>query len=139
MSGASNYTEQNIINALLRGQAFDQASAVYVSLHVSDPGETGANEVTTAQWPDYLRLDAAKGGTIDSGWTAPVDGQVKNAKQLIYAVYNGTGSITVSHFGLFDAANGGNYLVGAQLDTVRTLQPGDVFVVNVEKLTVRVL
>lgn len=139
MSGASNYTENNVINALLRGQTFAQATATFVSLHTGDPGETGANEVNTTAWPDYLRLDAAKGGAIETGWTEPVDGVVKNAKQLIYAVYNGVGSLEVSHFGVYDAEIGGNYIVGAALDTVRTLQPGDVFVVNTEKLTVRVL
>lgn len=139
MSAASNYTENNVINALLRGQTFEQATTIYVSLHTSNPGESGGNEVTTAAFPSYERLDAAKGGAIDTGWTSPNDGVCKNAKQLIYAVHDGAGDITVSHYGLYDAATGGNLLTYAPLNNPRTLSPGDVFVIDVEKLTVQVL
>lgn len=140
MSAATNYTENNIANALLRGVAFPVPSATYIALHIASPGEEGsANEVQTSAWPAYARQDAADGGTIDTGWDAPVDGTTQNAKQLIYPVYDGTGDITVSHFSVKDAENGGNTLVHAALNAPRTLSPGDVFVVDVNRLTVQVL
>lgn len=51
MSAASNYLENNIINATLRGAAFPTSAAVYVSLHTADPNDTGANEVNTSPPP----------------------------------------------------------------------------------------
>lgn len=140
MSAASDYTENNIANWLLRGEAPPVPAGTYVALHTSDPGESGgANEVQTSAWPAYARQDAADGGVIASGWTEPADGVSENAKQLIFPVYDGTGSITVSHFSVKDAVTGGNTLVKAPLNSSRTLSPGDVFVVDVNRLTVQVL
>lgn len=140
MSAASNYLENNIINATLRGSAFPTPTSVYVSLHTGNPNDTGANEVNTTQWPSYARQDSTKGqGTLAQAWTAPSNGVTKNTKQLIFPVYNGSGNLTITHFGLFDAATGGNLLIAAPLDQSRIIQPGDVFVVDIEKLTVQVL
>ena len=72
MSAASNYTETNVINALLRGVPFPIPSGIYVSLHTGDPGEDGANEVSPDDWPAYVRKDAAVGG--DVSW--PGEGRV---------------------------------------------------------------
>lgn len=137
MSNASNYTETNIINALLRGVAFPLPAAVYVSLHTADPGEAGGNEVSAAAWPAYVRKNAADAGTIDTGWAAPTDGTTKNAKQILYPSMNGAGAVTVTHWALYDASTGGNLLAYAPLTTARTLNPGDVFVFDVNTLTVQ--
>lgn len=136
MSAASNYTEENVINALLRGVTFPLPSTVYVSLHTSNPGETGANEVLTSNWPAYVRKDAAVGGAINTGWAAPTDGVTTNSKQIVYPGMNGASNLTVSHWALFDAATGGNPLAYGALQTARTLQPGDVFVFDIGALTV---
>lgn len=139
MSAASNYLENKLVENVLRGIAYTPPTTIYVALHTSSPGETGANEVSTAVFPAYVRQDAAKGGAVAAGWTAASDGQCKNALQLIYPVSNAAGAVTVTHYSLWDAATGGNYLLGAALASSRTLNPGDVFVVDVQKLTVSVL
>lgn len=140
MAAASNYLENNLINLVLRGQAYAPPTQIYISLHTGDPSDTGASEVSTTDWPAYTRMDSTKGEVaLDAAWSAPDNGLSKNQLQLIYPVYNGAGSITISHFGLWDAPTGGNNLIGAKLDTTRILQPGDVFVIDIEKLTVQVL
>lgn len=139
MSAASNYTENNVINALLRGQAFPLPAKTYLSLHTSNPGETGGNEVTTAAWPSYVRKDAEAGGAIGTGWAPPSDGVSTNANQILYPSHNGASSITITHFAVYDAASGGNMLCYAALNTPRTLQPGDVFVFDVGSLTIQML
>ena len=140
MAAASNYLENLIVNSVLRGVAFTVPSAVYVALHTGDPGEVGtANEVATANWPAYVRLDSAQGDTLANAWSAPSDGLSKNQKQLIWPVHDGAADITITHFSLRDAATGGNVLAKASLASPRTLQPGDVFVANVDRLEVQVL
>ena len=139
MSAASNFLENAVISSTLRGAAFPTISKVFVALHTNDPGDVGGNEVTSDLWPAYARQDAAKGGGIASGWTAPVDGVSKNAMQLIFPVFDGTADLTVTHFSLYDAVTGGNMLVHAPLQTQRTVQIGDVFVVDSQKLTVQCL
>lgn len=136
MSQASNYTETNVINALLRGVAFPLPANTYISLHTANPGEAGGSEVSTAAWPSYVRKDAEVGGAIGSGWNAPSDGSTSNAKQILYPSQNGAGSITVTHWAIYDAATGGNLLAYAPLTTSRTLIPGDVFVFDIGALTV---
>ncbi len=138
MSAASNYTENNVINALLRGVTFPLPSKTHVGLHTANPGETGGNEVTTGAWPDYVRREAEQRGVINTGWTAPSDGVTTNAKQLTFPSYNGATSITVTHFAVYDASSSGNMLVYAPLTTSRTLQPGDVLVFDIGSLTVSV-
>lgn len=139
MSAASNYTEDNVINALLRGVAFPVPSGIYISLHTSNPGDTGAGEVSTSAWPAYVRKDAADGGDVDEGWAVPSDGTTTNLKQILYPSQNGASAVTITHFGLWDAASGGNYLCGASLFASRTLNPGDVFVFDIGSMTVRML
>ncbi|MNY59224.1 hypothetical protein D3C86_1956440 [compost metagenome] len=48
---------------------------------------------------------------------------------------DGAGNVTVTHFGLFDAPTGGNFLGYGPLASSRTVQPLDVFVADVNKLT----
>lgn len=139
MSAASNYLENKLIENVLRGVAYTPPTTIYVALHTAAPGETGANEVVVGTFPAYVRKDAANGGAVSAGWTAPADGVCKNALQLIFPVYDGAAPITITHYSLWDASTGGNYLVGAALASSRTLNPGDVFVVDVQKLTVSVL
>lgn len=139
MSGASNYLENLIINSVLRGVAFTVPTQVFVALHTSDPGEDGtANEVTTAAWPSYVRLDSTQGDTLANAWSAPTDGLSKNQKQMIWPVHDGNADITITHFSLRTAATGGNVLTKAALSTARTLKPEDVFVANVNRLEVQV-
>ena len=138
MSAASNYLEGKLIESVLRGVSYTPPTTIYVSLHTASPGETGANEMTTGAFPAYVRKDAANGGAVGDGWTAQVDGVCKNALQLIFPVHNGAAPVTITHYGLWDAPTGGNYLMGAALASSRTLNPGDVFVVDVQKLTASV-
>ncbi len=140
MSAASNYLETQLVNQVMRGVAFTPPAKTYIALHTADPGETGANaEVSTSTWPGYLRQDAAKGGAQADAWSVPSDGVTKNTLQLIYAMYDGAPALTVTHFSIWDAQTGGNMLVYAPLASARTINNGDVFVVDVNKLTVQVL
>lgn len=139
MSAASDYLENALANAVLRGVAFTSPTKTYISLHTAAPGDTGASEVTLGTFPGYLRKDAALGGTQASAWTAASGGVSKNALQLIYAVYDGAAPLTITHFGVWDALTAGNNLLNGALAASRTLNPGDVFVIDVQKLTVTVL
>lgn len=139
MSAASNYLENQLINCVMRGIAYVPPAATFIALHTANPGDTGANEVTTSTYPAYVRQDSARGGTQADAWTAPNDGVVKNTQQLIYAMYDGAAPLTVTHWSIWDAQTGGNMLVYAPLSSARTINPGDVFVVDSQKLTVQVL
>lgn len=140
MSAASNYLETQLFNLIFRGVAFTPPARTFIALHYADPTETGSQgEIPGAQWPSYVRQDAAKGGAQADAWTVPSDGTGKNALQLIYAMYDGASPLTVTHFSVWDAQTGGNMLVYAPLASARTINNGDVFVVDAQKLTGQVL
>lgn len=140
MSKFSNYTENNIVETTLRGQAFPVPTSVYIALFTADPTDANvtANEVQTAAWPAYVRKDAADGGLIATGWTASADGVSSNAKTVTFPANNGAGSVTITHIGLYDAANGGNLLYHAPLTSSKTLLVGDVLSFGIGAITVTV-
>lgn len=138
MAGASTYTKNNILKALLHGTTMPLPSGTYVSLHTADPGATGASEVSTGAWPSYVRRKAEGAGEMGTGWTTPTTGTSSNTNQLTYPSNYGAGSVTVTHFAIWDAASGGNCLETAALTTSRTLSVGDILVFDVGALTVTV-
>lgn len=140
MSKFSNYTENNIIETTLRGAAYPVPASINLALFTSDPTDANitANEVSTAAWPAYVRKNAADGGAISSGWTAPADGVSSNAKVITFPANNGVGNVTVTHIGIYDAATGGNLLYHAPLVASKTLLPGDVISFSIGALTVTV-
>jgi hypothetical protein len=140
MSKFSDYTETNIIQTTLRGVAFPVPAGTFVSMFTADPTDANvtANEVQVAAMPAYVRQNAAGAGTIDTGWSAPANGVSSNAKVITFPANNGAAAITVTHIGIYDAANGGNLLYHAPLTSSKTLQPGDVLSFGIGTLTVTV-
>lgn len=138
MAGASTYTKNNILKALLQGVTMPLPTGTYVSLHTADPGATGASEVSTSDWPGYVRRKAEAAGALGSGWTTPSTGTSSNTNQLTFPSQNGAINVTVTHFAIWDAATSGNCLDSAALTTPRTLAPGDIIVFDIGSLTVTV-
>lgn len=138
MAGASTYTKNNILKALLQGTALPLPAGTYISLHTADPGATGANEATTAAWPAYVRRKAEASGAMGSGWTTPTAGVSTNTNQLTYPANDGASIVTVTHFAIWDALSGGNCLDSAALTTSRALAVGDILVFDTSSLSVTV-
>lgn len=137
MSAFSDYLEQGVLNHTLRGQSLTAPTATYVALFTSDPTDAG----TGAEVSDsgYARQDAAQGGGVSSGWSAPTTSgigyQSANAKTLEFPPLIDS-QVTVTHFGVFDTATGGNLLYHGQLDVSRTMEVNDVVTVSAGSLTI---
>ncbi len=131
MSGFSTYLSQMIINATLRGQAFTVPSTLYIALFTSDPTDDNvtANEVGGA-W--YAR-------ELTGAWSAPVGAgnETTNSNQIQWDAVTGA-SVTVSHWGIYDAATSGNLLYLGALSTAKTFGIGDVPVIAAGSLTIEV-
>ena len=128
MSKFSDYTEANIIATTLRGVAFPVPTGIYVALFTADPTDANvtSNEVATSAFPAYVRKDAAVGAAIATGWVAPTNGVTSNAKPITFPGNNGSGSVVVTHLGIYDAATNGNLLYHSPLVSSKTLLPSDV-------------
>lgn len=117
----SNYTENEILNHLLRGVAWTKPIALYIGLLKADPGEAGsmADEVSGGA---YARVAC---GPSDATWNLPTGGDktFKNAAAVTFPAPTAAwGDLT--HWGLFDASTGGLVLASGALDTPTTVGSG---------------
>ena len=131
MSAFSTNLSQRIINSTLRGQAFALPASLYLaqaSSSFTDDNVT-TNEVSGA-W--YARQPIAS-------WAAPVGAgnSTSNSNQVQYNAVTGS-SVVVSHWGIYDAATGGNLLYHGAHTTPKTLNVGDVIVVGAGQLQITV-
>lgn len=135
---ASTYSANGLLNHFLRGVAFATPARIYVSLHTADPGSAGASEATVGAWPAYVRLDAAQGAAVATGFSAAAGKATENAKELLYPAHNGAAPLTITHFGLWDAPTGGNMIFQGSLTAPKTLNPTDECIIHSGDLDVTV-
>lgn len=114
---ASSYLRGKITDHVLRGVSYTAPAAVYVSLHTSDPTINGtpATEVS-AGW--YARQAV----TFAAQSTA---GQTSNSNTITFSGVTGS-SVTVTHFGIWDALTLGNMLEYGTLSASKTFNVTDV-------------
>lgn len=117
MAGMSDYLEVAINNAIFNAIPFS-VSQVYVSLHTGDPGDaSGVNEITDS---GYLRK-AASFGTPESA-----TGICKNDLEVVFNALADVATVNITHFGLWSAASGGNYLGSGAVAVPKNFTQNDV-------------
>lgn len=144
MANFSNYLEETLLNATLRGVDFTAPSVLYASLHTA----AGASE-STAAWAateltgsasNYSRLSVAT-----SSWTDPSGtGLCATNTALTFPTAGNTWG-TITHFALWDSANSGatpvlgNMYYWFALPTARTVNNGDTFNLTAGNVSVQLL
>ena len=127
MAGFSTSLAQSLINHVFRGQAYTPTGATYLALFVADPTDNNvtANELSSS-W--YVRQSV-------TSWAAPIGAGVttSNSNQLNFQAVTG-GSITVTHWGIYDAATTGNLLASGPWSSPKVLNVDDVLSVNAGEL-----
>lgn len=127
---ASDYLENIIIDHMFRARTFAKPAALYMALFTAAPTDAGGG--TEVAGGSYARVNLAPS---DTNWTATQGGttgnssgnggQTANAVSIVFPAPTGNWG-TISHFGIFDAASGGNLLVWDALTTPRTVNSGDL-------------
>lgn len=135
---ASTFAANKLLDLLCRGVAWTAPTRVYISLHTADPGSTGASEVSTANWPAYVRKDAANGGSVGTGFAAAASKATSNALEILWPAHNGASSVTVTHYALWDASTSGNCLHSGALTASKTIAPTDEIVLHAGELDITV-
>lgn len=120
MTALTNYTENNIINHIFRTGSFTKPSYLYVGLitGITDAEAGTVTEVSTGSYARVVR------NPLDANWNASTtSGTTANTATLQFpAATADWGSCT--HFGIWDAATGGNLLIYAPLTAARTITNG---------------
>lgn len=133
MSAFSDHLESAILESTLRGASFPTPSVLYVALYEGDPTDTGSGAPELSD-SSYVRQDASKGEGIAAGWTSPTvsgEGQMCSNTKVVQFPPIADAAVTVTHFALFDAQNGGNMLYKGAFTTSKTLEVNDVMSVDI--------
>lgn len=125
MSAMSNYLENALINATLRGTAYTAPATVYLALFTADPTEAGTGTQVTGG--AYARRAITFG--------APSDGAASNSAEVLFPVATANWG-TITHIGIFDALTGGNMLYYGSLTTSKVIQNSDQLKVNAGDITI---
>lgn len=114
-AGISTANVANIWLGFWRGTTITSPAAVYVKLHIGDPGATGvANAATGSTTRPAILWSAPASGTLTITGTNP-------------SWTNGGASETLSHVSLWDSATVGNFLSSVVLTSSKTWASGDTF------------
>ena len=125
----SNYLEQRLLNHAFRNTAYTPAAALHLALFTSNP--TKANTGTEVTGGGYARRPIAfAAAAIEGGMMT-----IKNPAEIQFAVATADQGL-VTHFGIFDAATGGNLLAFEALSP-RTIQANDRFIGEQNKFIIR--
>jgi hypothetical protein len=129
MSALSNYWENNLVDFLMRGQAFSPGTARYVGLFTAAPSDAGGGTEVTGGSYARAQLDASAANwrnTQNSGTGASsgTGGATANSSVITFPAPTAAWGV-VTHFGVFDASSGGNLLFWGALTASKTINNGD--------------
>ena len=116
---ASTFLGNAILDAYFRNER------VYISAHTGNPGLNGANEVSTSDWPAYVRRDPSLGGSPADGFSAAASKKIANLLDIFWPDHDGVANVTITYFGIWTASSAGNFKFGKVLRASKTVQPGD--------------
>jgi hypothetical protein len=119
MSALSSYLENKINDHVLGGSDYTRVATVYFALFTSAPTESGGG--TECSGGSYARVSATNNST---NFPASVSGTKANGTAITFATASANWG-TVTSFGVFDAASGGNLLYFGNLSSTRTVTSGD--------------
>jgi hypothetical protein len=141
MSAMSDYLENKLVDQLFRGQSAPTTTTLYVGLLTAAPSDTGGGTEVTGG--SYSRVSVTSSlanwaGTQTAGSTAAssgTGGQTSNNVALTFPTPAATWG-TVTHFGIYDAASGGNLLFWGALTIAKTINQADTVTFPAASLSV---
>lgn len=101
----SNYARNKLMDSLLEG-------GVYISLHCEDPGLTGENEITGGCYKRQLADTFSQAN----------DGEKASKNDILFEQMPES---TISHIGVWDSKEKGNFIWGAELLSKKAIHEGD--------------
>lgn len=118
----SNYLSKEVLNYVFsKTSGIDVQPTIYVALSTADPGDSGAGTSEPGAGA-YARVV-----TAGSDWNAATDANpsvLDNLNAITFPEATAAWGLC-THFALYDAISGGNFLAGAALDTDKSPTNGD--------------
>lgn len=126
----SDFLENEILDHVFGASAYTPPATLYIALSSTTPTDAGAN-FTEPPSGGYARVSVANNLT---NWPAASGGAKANGVNIIFPEATGSWP-TVTHFGVFDAPTGGNYLDGGALGASKTVYAGNQLQFSIGALT----
>lgn len=114
MAAMSNYLENALINAVLRGTSYVSPSKVYLALFTNDPTDAGTG--TEVGSGAYARSEIT--------FSVPSNGVAVSSADVLFPVATASWG-TITHIGIYDALSGGNLLFHGVLTNSKTIAADD--------------
>lgn len=105
-----NTTENDIVKFIFNDTAMPDygTGSLWVSLHTADPGESGAQNASEADYGSYARVEVTRD---TDGWTVSAN-QAVNAEDIVFPqASSGTNNIT--HAALGVASSGATQIIAS--------------------------
>ena len=131
MAILSNYAENHIIDAILRGVAIGAPTALYIALFTATPSASGGG--TEVAGGSYARINLAPtaanwastgGATTVTNPSVGTTGTTSNNAAITFAAPTASWGVITS-FAIFDAVSGGNMWFFGNLTVSKTVNNGD--------------
>ena len=90
----------------------------WFSLHSANPGATGANEATAAEYTNYARTSVPRNPTAPVPWIKTTGSgfvTFKNRNSIQWVASSGGTGKTYTHWGAWDAVTGGDFMFGGPM------------------------
>lgn len=117
MAGFSDYWEAKILDHTTGKTDIGTLPTAYIGLYTAAPTDAGGG--TEVSGGSYARKS-----TPGADWNAASGGSVANAAAITFVQATADWG-TVTHFGIFDAASGGNLLMWGTVTPNKAVQNGD--------------
>lgn len=116
MGGISDWLELELLDHVLMTGDYPVPTDIYVAMFVGDPLDTGAGGAEVAGG-SYARV-------VCNSWDVAAARATENSIAITYPEATGSWG-TVTHWALYDAITGGNFLAHGSLAASKTIGPGD--------------
>lgn len=130
MSAMSDWLENGLVDFILRNQALTLPANLHFALFTAAPSDSGGGTEVTGG--SYARVSVARSlanfaGTQSAGSTTAstgTGGVTSNNNAITFPAPTANWGV-VTHWGVFDAASGGNLVFHGALTTSKTVNNGD--------------
>ena len=141
MSAASDFMENTFVDVMFRGQnatingktlTWSAAPTLYFALFTAAPSDSGGGTEVTIGSNAYARASITGSLTnfngthgTTTGASSGTGGQTSNAVDINFATPTPAGWGTITSWGIYDAASGGNLLFWGTLTSNKTINASD--------------
>ena len=134
MSAASNYTENKVLDHVLRNTAFTQPSGLHLALFTNTSGNAATN-LESGTLSDEVSTSGTAYGRQSVSFSAASSGSATSSGTVTFSAATANWG-TITHVAIMDASTSGNVLFYGAVTTSKTIETGDTFQVSSGNLTV---